>query len=91
MEGTGGWRKLHKEEICALHFSPNTIRKIKSKRIRWAGRVERVWLKLNAYILEDPKINDPVEEWAYPGTWFIALKRIGLDAVVRVTSARNWF
>jgi len=69
LEGIGSWRKLHKEEIYVLYFSPNTIRKIKSKRIRWAGHVGRVWLKLNAYILEDQKINDPVEEWAYPGTW----------------------
>lgn len=90
MEGTGGWRKLHKEESCALHFSPNTIIKIKSKRIRWAGHVGRVRLKLNAYILEDPKINDPVEEWTYPGTWYIALKRIRLDVMVRITLARSW-
>jgi hypothetical protein len=38
---TGGWRKLHNEEMNDLYSSPNIIRVIKSRRMRWAGHVVR--------------------------------------------------
>jgi hypothetical protein len=38
-EVTGEWRKLHNEELHILYSSPNIIRQIKSRRIRWAGHV----------------------------------------------------
>jgi hypothetical protein len=36
-EVTGGWRKLHNEEVLNMYSSPNIIRMIKSRRMRWAG------------------------------------------------------
>jgi hypothetical protein len=36
---TGEWRKLHNEEVHYLYSSPNIIRQIKSRRMRWAGQV----------------------------------------------------
>jgi hypothetical protein len=36
-EVTGGWRKLHNEELHSLYSSPNIIRTSKSKRMRWVG------------------------------------------------------
>jgi hypothetical protein len=38
-EVTGEWRKLHSEELHNLYSSPNIIRQIKSRRMRWAGHV----------------------------------------------------
>jgi hypothetical protein len=39
---TGDWRKLHNEELHNLYSSPNIIRMIKSRRLRWAGHVARM-------------------------------------------------
>jgi hypothetical protein len=41
-EVTGGWRKLHNEELHILYSSPNIIRMVKSGRIKWAGHVARI-------------------------------------------------
>jgi hypothetical protein len=41
-EVTGKWRKLHNEELHILYSSPNIIRQIKSRRIRWAEHVARM-------------------------------------------------
>jgi hypothetical protein len=41
-EGMGDWRKLRNEELHNLYSTPNIIRMIKSRRIRWAGHVARI-------------------------------------------------
>jgi hypothetical protein len=48
---TGGWRKLHNEELRDLYSSSSIIRIIKSRRMRWAGQVARTREKRNAYRL----------------------------------------
>jgi len=39
-ELTGEWERLHNEELNDLYSSPNIVRVIKSRRMRWAGHVE---------------------------------------------------
>jgi hypothetical protein len=36
---TGDWRKLHNEKLHNLYSSPDIIRMVKSRRMRWAGHV----------------------------------------------------
>jgi hypothetical protein len=46
---TGDWRKLHNEELHNLYSSPNIIRMVRSRRMRWAGHVARMCATRNAY------------------------------------------
>jgi len=39
---TREWRKLHNEKPNVLYYSPNYVRMIKSRRMRWAGHVARM-------------------------------------------------
>jgi len=47
--GTGEQRKLHKEELNDLYSSPNIVRVIKLRRMRWAGRVARMGERRGVY------------------------------------------
>jgi len=48
-EVTGELRKLHTEELNELFFSPNIVRVIKSRRMRWKGHVARVGERRGVY------------------------------------------
>ena len=48
-EVTGEWRKLHNEELNDLYSSPNIVRVIKSRRMRWDGHVARMGEERGAY------------------------------------------
>jgi hypothetical protein len=45
----GEWRKLHNEELHNLYSSPDIIRQVKSRRIRWAGHVARMGEERKVY------------------------------------------
>jgi hypothetical protein len=48
-EVTGEWRKLHNEELHNLYPSPDIIRPVKSRRMRWAGHVARMGEEIKVY------------------------------------------
>jgi hypothetical protein len=48
-EVTGKWRKLHSEELHKLYSSPDIIRQVKSRRMRWAGHVARIGEERKVY------------------------------------------
>jgi hypothetical protein len=41
-EEEGSWRTLHNDELHSLYSSPNIVRVIKSRRLRWAWHVARM-------------------------------------------------
>jgi hypothetical protein len=45
----GDWRRQHSEELHNLYTSPNIIRVIKSRRIKWEGHVSRMGQMRNVY------------------------------------------
>jgi hypothetical protein len=57
-EVTVEWRRLHKEELYALYSSPNIIRVIMSRRMKWAERVARMGERRGAYraLVGSPKV-----------------------------------
>jgi len=48
-EVTREWRKLHNGELNDLYCSPNIVRVIKSRRMRWAGNVARMGERRGVY------------------------------------------
>ena len=48
-EVTGEWRRLHNEELYGLYCSPNVVRVIKCRRMRWAGHVARMGEERGVY------------------------------------------
>jgi hypothetical protein len=68
-EVTGKWRKLHNEELHNFYSSPNIIRQIKSRRMRWAGHVARMGeeRKLYNFLVGKPEgkrpLGRPLRKW----------------------------
>jgi hypothetical protein len=62
-EVTAEWRKLHSGELHNLYSSPDIIRHIKSRRMRWAGHVARMGEGRNVYrvLVGKPEGERPVE------------------------------
>jgi len=68
-EVTGEWRRLHNQGLYYLYTSPNTVRVIKSRRMRWAGHValmveERVVYRILVGKLEGRRpLGKPRRRW----------------------------
>jgi hypothetical protein len=85
-EETGDWRKLHNEELDNLYSSPNIIRMIKPRRMRWTGHVARIGAKRNTYriLVGKPEGNIPLGSprrmWVC-GNIRLDLREIGWDGM----------
>jgi hypothetical protein len=68
-EEDGSWRKLHNDELHDLYSSPNIVRVIKSRRMRWAGHVARMGRGevLTGFWLGSPKARDHGEDLGVGG------------------------
>jgi hypothetical protein len=69
-EVTRYWKKLHNEELHNLYSSPNVIRMMKSRSMRWTGYVARMGEKRNPHriLVEKPEgkrpLRRPKRNWA---------------------------
>jgi hypothetical protein len=59
---TGEWRKLHNEELHNLYSSPDIIRQIKSRKMRWTGHVARMGKERKLYrvLVGKPEVKRPL-------------------------------
>jgi hypothetical protein len=62
-EVTVEWRKLHSEELHILYSSPNIIRQIKSRRMRWAEHVALMGEEINMHKVSDGKARRKEATW----------------------------
>jgi hypothetical protein len=63
-EVTGEWGKLHNEELHNLYSSPDIIRQVKSRRMRWAEHVTRMGEERKVYkvLVGKPEERDHLED-----------------------------
>ena len=79
---------LHNEELHNLYRSPNMVRVIKSRRLRWAGDVARMEEGRSAFkILTDKPTRKPRRRWE--DNIRMDLKDIGIDTRIWVDLAQD--
>jgi hypothetical protein len=93
MEEDGSRRKLHNDELHDLYSSPNIVRVIKSRRMRWAGHVARMGEERGAYrvLVGRPEgkrpLGRPRHRWE--GNIKMDLGEIGIDGENWIRLAQN--
>jgi hypothetical protein len=84
-EVMGEWRKLHNEELHNLYSSPDIIRQVQSRRMRWAGHVAHMGEERKVYnvLVRKPEgkrpLGRPRRRWEYGIR--MDLGEIGLEGV----------
>ena len=93
MDENGEWRRLHIEELHSLYRSPNIVREITSRRLRWAGHVVRMEEGRNAFKIIPGKytgnrsLGRPRRRWE--DNIRMDLEEIGINAGNCVDSAQD--
>jgi hypothetical protein len=92
-EEDGSWRKLHNDELHSLYSSPNIVRVIKARRLRWAGRVALMGEGSGVYsvLVGKPEVKRqlgrPRHRWE--DNIKMDLKEIGIDVANWIRLAQN--
>jgi hypothetical protein len=87
------WRKLHNDELHSLYSSPNIVRVIKSRRMRWAGHVARIGAGRGVYRVLVRRPEGKRQLGRPRRTWEVKiemdLREIVIDGVNRIQLAQN--
>jgi hypothetical protein len=92
-EEDGSWRILHNSKLHSLNSSPNIIRVIKSRRIRWAGQVARMGERRGVYRISVGRpeskrhLGRPRRRWE--NNIKMDLREIGIDGVNWIPMAQD--
>jgi hypothetical protein len=93
-DDNGECRRFHKEELNISYRSPNIVRLIKSKRIRWAGhaaRMEEGRSALRSKPTEKRPLGRPQRRWEDNTSITMDLKEIGINSRNCVDSAQDTY
>jgi hypothetical protein len=82
----GSWRKLHNDELQSLYSSPNVVRVIKARRMRWAGDMTGMGERRGVYrvLVGRPEGKRPLGRPRRMWEDNINLRKIGINGA-------NWF
>jgi hypothetical protein len=86
---------LQNDELHSLYFSPNIVRVIKSRKLRWAGYVERMGEGRGVYMIlvEGPEgkrpLGRPKRRWE--DNIKLDLREIGIDEANWIKLAQDRF
>jgi hypothetical protein len=82
-EEDGSWKKFHNDELHSLYSSPNIVRVIKSRRMRWAGHAAHMGEGRGVYrvLVGRPEVKRPVgrPRRRWEENINIDLREIGID------------
>jgi hypothetical protein len=89
----GSGKRLHNEELHSLYRTPNIVRVIKSRRLRWAGHVSRMHEGRSAFKILTGKTTGKVplgrSRRRWEGNIRMKLQETGINARNRVDSAQD--
>jgi hypothetical protein len=90
-EVKGEWRKLHNEELHKLYSSPDIIRQVKSRRMRWAGHVTRMGEERKVYkvLVGKPEGKRPLGRRRWEDGIGMDLRETGLGGVDWIRLAQD--
>jgi len=85
------WRKLHNDELNDLYTSPNIVRVINSRRMRWAGHVARMGERRGVYRVLVGKPDGKRPLWTRKHRWEDNIKIDQIKHQLDATLCRFYF